>query len=29
MLAYQPRYSSLQAVDEALRWLIEQKVVAV
>ena len=29
MLNYQPRYSSLQAVDEALRWLIEQKVVVV
>jgi hypothetical protein len=29
MLGYQPRYSSLQAVDEALRWLIEQKVVVV
>jgi nucleoside-diphosphate-sugar epimerase len=29
MLAYQPRYSSLQAVDEALRWLIEQKIVVV
>jgi nucleoside-diphosphate-sugar epimerase len=29
MLGYQPRYSSLQAVDEALRWLVEQKVVVV
>jgi nucleoside-diphosphate-sugar epimerase len=29
MLGYQPRYSSLQAVDEALRWLIERKVVVV
>jgi nucleoside-diphosphate-sugar epimerase len=29
MLSYQPRYSSLQAVDEALRWLIERKVVVV
>jgi nucleoside-diphosphate-sugar epimerase len=29
MINYQPRYSSLQAVDEALRWLIEQKVVVV
>jgi nucleoside-diphosphate-sugar epimerase len=29
MLGYQPRYSSLQAVDEALRWLIERKEVVV
>jgi nucleoside-diphosphate-sugar epimerase len=29
MLGYQPRYSSLQGVDEALRWLIEQQVVVV
>jgi nucleoside-diphosphate-sugar epimerase len=29
MLNYQPRYSSLQAVDEALRWLIEQNIVAI
>jgi nucleoside-diphosphate-sugar epimerase len=29
LLNYQPRYSSLQAVDEALRWLIEQKIVVV
>src|SRR5262245_27397652 len=29
MLSYQPRYSSLQAVDEALRWLIEQRIVNV
>jgi nucleoside-diphosphate-sugar epimerase len=29
MLNYQPRYSSLQAVDEALRWLIEQKAVEI
>jgi nucleoside-diphosphate-sugar epimerase len=27
MLNYQPRYSSLQAIDEALRWLIAQNVV--
>jgi nucleoside-diphosphate-sugar epimerase len=29
MLSYQPRYSSLQAIDEALRWLIAQNVVDV
>jgi nucleoside-diphosphate-sugar epimerase len=29
MLSYQPRYSSLQAIDEALRWLIAQNVVEV
>jgi hypothetical protein len=28
-LEYQPRYSSLEAVFEALRWLIERKIVEV
>jgi nucleoside-diphosphate-sugar epimerase len=29
LLHYQPRYSSLQAIQEAVRWLIDYKVIAI